>query len=79
MVSEIDEEIWSPSEPTPIAHHFPGKDDIRSPTLQGHIMPPPEFPQDNGHIKSPTHWHELATCKLFPLIYILRDPHSQEI
>ncbi|KAF2450122.1 hypothetical protein P171DRAFT_428209 [Karstenula rhodostoma CBS 690.94] len=77
--SEMDEELWSPSEPTPIAHHFPAKEDIHhvpSPNLHAHMMPPPDYPQDPTQIKSPTNWHELASSVSFnpPVTHIMIDP-----
>jgi hypothetical protein len=35
VIPEMDEEIWSPSEPTPIAQHFPGKVDMHNTTSPG--------------------------------------------
>ncbi|PSN68026.1 hypothetical protein BS50DRAFT_522991 [Corynespora cassiicola Philippines] len=36
MISEMDEELWSPAEPTPIAQHFPtGKGDMHSVSSPG--------------------------------------------
>jgi hypothetical protein len=35
VIPEIDEEIWSPNESTPIAQHFPGKVDMHNTTSPG--------------------------------------------